>query len=169
MKVGRFRVKWYLAVLGILGLAMIVTGATIALSQGDALKLWPAYSEQEVISIIKVYGVPEVNDYLSTIGQPRIYGIANPVGDWAAVYEGDGRWRIQGSIAIQCPECEYESGYGSSTWTYLESYNEINLLSFTCDPSFNRGQKTRTYPETPTTTPTRPGGIPVYPGLPSLR
>lgn len=91
----------------------------------------PRQTSQQVISIIQVYGVPYSSYYEGVVGSPQ------PVGQWAAVYEGDGQWRVQGAVVTRYDGKDY---YYSTTWTYKST--EIRLIRISGEP--------------PPTTPTAP-------------
>ena len=60
----------------------------------------------QVINIVLVYGVPNFPE-----------GKVQPVGQWAAVYEGSGRWRIQGYVSM-----------GRLTWETTWSYTNNQVV-----------------------------------------
>jgi hypothetical protein len=111
----------------------LVTILIILLSLGTITACKQQYPEEkmttdEVINIVLVYGVPEF----------PISG-AYQVGQWAAVYEGEGKWRIQGTLAVQkiigstfilngTEGPQYESVYYQTTWSY--SNNEVKLVEY---------------------------------------
>ena len=76
---------------------------------------YPLLTPEQVIAQVHVYGVPEIP-----------YN-ASPVGQWSAVYESNGVWRVQGTVII---EQRYwgESPYHSTTWLY--SSEMIKLVAW---------------------------------------
>ena len=88
---------------------------------------YPVLTEQQVISRVQVYGV---SYYLRITG-----GSVSPVGQWAAVYEGNGRWRVRGQVAksyqvLRWSGSRYyydqETSYHATTW--IHTNDEIRLL-----------------------------------------
>jgi hypothetical protein len=67
----------------------------------------------EVINIVLVYGVPSFP-----------IPAAKAVGQWAAVYEGQGMWRIKGSVATGTTNLRY----WSTTWSY--NGKSVKLISY---------------------------------------
>ena len=114
----------------------------------------PTLTAEQVISRVQVYGVPD-DSYYKDWGQP-IKGSPRPVGQWAAVYEGDGQWRVQGTVVASTsksnklleyyealargenpsrpgeyqPSTSIEESYYSTTWIYREDVKEIKLINF---------------------------------------
>ena len=101
----------------------------------------PTLTAEQVISRVQVYGVPD-DSYYKDWGQP-IKGSPRPVGQWAAVYEGDGQWRVQGTVVATYHDlhaalsaahsgADYnpEESYYSTTWIYREDVKEIKLIKF---------------------------------------
>jgi len=78
---------------------------------------------EQVISIVHVYGVPYIPAYSKdTYSSPFE---PSPVGQWAANYEGNDTWRIQGSIVLRRYGRDY---YGSTTWLFID--NRLELVNF---------------------------------------
>ncbi len=115
--------RWWYWPLLVLGCFMLVGGIIYFLVQDN-----PAFTEQQVISRVQVYGV-------SNLG-----GSVSPVGQWAAVYEGDGRWRVSGQV-VKSHSVDYvvreegrrferfpeqETSYHATTW--IHTNDEIRLL-----------------------------------------
>ena len=48
-----------------------------------------------------------------------------PAGQWAAVYEGKGCWRVQGAVVVRYEGDDY---YYSTTWAYASGDNQIELI-----------------------------------------
>ena len=67
----------------------------------------PRLTAEQVISHVQVYGVPDI-DLSAYIGD-----VASPVGQWSAVYEGNGKWRVQGSVIVN-------DDYHSITWIWTD-------------------------------------------------
>ncbi|NQT31617.1 MAG: hypothetical protein HQ588_04710 [Deltaproteobacteria bacterium] len=111
----------------LIGFAVLVVVSLLGCAATDR----PTSTNEQVISVIKVYGVPYINSYLPEDEQLGTYGHMNPVGDWAAAYEGDGQWRIQGAVVVKY---KGEDLYGSTTWTYTEGTNKISLIWISCEP-----------------------------------
>ena len=71
---------------------------------------------KQIISCVQTYGVPYF---------PSSYGSnPYPVGQWAAVYEGDSNWRIQGGVATT--SYENKTRNYSTTWRLRDT--ELTLL-----------------------------------------
>jgi len=86
----------------------------------------PTLTSQQVISIIQVYGTPHINYYLKESGSQRtVYGSPYSAGQWAAVYTGNGSWRVQGTVGGSYDGKNY---YCSTTWTYTYDDKEIKLV-----------------------------------------
>ncbi len=111
----------------LIGLVALVVVSLIGCASTDR----PTLTSEQVISAIQIYGVPYTNSYLTEDEQQGKYEHMNPVGQWAANYEGNGRWRIQGAVVVRY---HGEDLYGSTTWTYTEETNEISLISIYCEP-----------------------------------
>ena len=99
----------------------------------------PRLDSQQVISAIYVYGVPYTDHYLVQKGEQRINSTPNPVGQWGAIYEGNGTWRIQGAVVARRTTLDYLTSpfrftvrdyYYSTTWTFIEDDNKISLIRF---------------------------------------
>ena len=90
------KAKWYM-LLGLIPLvASLVAGCV-------STQHYPAMTAEQVVSSVQVYGIPH---YYPGMG-------ANPVGQWAAVYEGEGQWRVQGAVVTRYQEKDY---YLSTSW-----------------------------------------------------
>jgi len=70
-------------------------------------------TEEQVISIIQVYGLPTIKVY----GEPL-----HPVGHWAAVYESGDKWRVRGAGVVKL---EGEDYYCPTEWTYNSKRIEL--------------------------------------------
>lgn len=112
--------RHYIA-LAILG-SLLIIGGVIGLVWNNKVSNLPPVSPaptltaEQVISRIQVYGVPTI---------PLRYGSApNPVGQWAAVYEGENTWRVRGAVVTRYEGKDY---YYSTTWTHNNT--EIRLVS----------------------------------------
>jgi hypothetical protein len=88
---------------------------TPSLTEGEVTPA-PILTAQEVISRIQVYALPELEGH----GK---YGPKNPVGQWAAVYEGDGLWRVRGAVVVQTSEGKEH--YYSTIWIYQDGRMEL--------------------------------------------
>jgi len=67
---------------------------------------YPTINAEQAIDYVQVYGVPALTVEGHTQDDPAI-----PVGEWAAVYEGDDKWRVQGQVRLG--DRDY-----STTWVY---------------------------------------------------
>ena len=100
-----------------------VSGSTIEEPIVDEPKL----TEEYVISIVKVYGVPYLDSYLKRPFPEDWF--FSPVGQWAAVYEGESVWRIQGTVIVNALGSEFEE-YIPTTWIYDINANRLTLDRF---------------------------------------
>jgi len=108
---------------------LLSLGIFSACAEEQPTQTTPLYPESymnadEVINIVLVYGVPALTDY-------PFYGRAQSVGQWAAVYEGEGKWRIQGSVttqSIKIMDNPRDTIYWSTTWEY--SNNQVKLIDY---------------------------------------
>jgi hypothetical protein len=96
---------------------ILLSGVIVGCEKEQPEITTPTYPEatmtaDQVINIVLVYGVPEF----------PIKG-THSVGQWAAVYEGKGKWRIKGSLARTGTSLTW-----STTWTY--SNNKIILIDY---------------------------------------
>lgn len=91
---------------------------------------------EEVINKVYVYGIPKF----------PIGGSPSPSGQWGAVYEGEGKWRIQGTVAVQkvlttdeliargllkrsvIEGPQFETVYYQTTWSYEN--NKLILVKY---------------------------------------
>jgi len=93
----------------------------------------PALTTQQAIAIIQIAGVPYIDDYFKeTVGEEeaKTYGKIGPatsVAGWAASYQGNGEWRIQGPVTTD------KWGECLTTWTLSEADSKIHLIGFNCD------------------------------------
>jgi hypothetical protein len=95
----------------------------------------PALTSEQVISVIKVYGIPNTNYYSEPVGPKYIYDDVNPAGQWSAAYEGNGQWRIQGEVIVTyvlSATIQRKDVHCSTTWTYNEVANTITLAHSNC-------------------------------------
>ena len=60
-------------------------------------------TEQQVISLVQVYGVPAMGQGIVALG------------NWSAFYEGDGRWRVRGQVRQSGSNGDFDY---STTWLY---------------------------------------------------
>ena len=115
------------------GLAALLVVPLLGCGLVETLVSPSALSSQQAIAIIQVAGIPYIDDYYKeTIGgedpqSPVTISPATPVGLWAANYEGEGNWRVQGPVAT--------SAWGNclTTWTLREEDSKIRLIGFNCD------------------------------------
>ncbi len=105
-------------VLAILG-ALLIIGGVIGLVWNKTVSPTPTLTAEQVISHIQVYGLPLLKKY-------GYYGDKNPVGQWAAVYEGSGQWRVRGAVVGQ--SYGGKEHYYSTTWLYQNG--QIELVEF---------------------------------------
>jgi hypothetical protein len=93
----------------------------------------PALNRQEAVAIILVAGVPYIDDYLvEALGEEEAQaygkiGTATPTGEWDATYQGEGEWKIQGSVITK------NWGECLTTWTITEADSKVRLIGFNCD------------------------------------
>ena len=109
--------KLKLTILAILLSLVIFSACTTEQQTQPTQPTTPTYPEasmtpDQVVNLVLVYGVPNLI--------PK----AQPVGQWAAVYEGAGRWRIQGSVAT--PTVTGGTRYWKTTWSYAN--NKVTLI-----------------------------------------
>ena len=93
-------------------LVLLLVGSVI--SCGKPTPAAARLTDQQVISIVQVYGVPNIHQYTRHLPT----GAANPAGQWAAVYEGDAGWKVQGAIVITA--VDGRPSYYSTTWRYSD-------------------------------------------------
>ncbi|MFC1938698.1 hypothetical protein ACFLWM_00885 [Chloroflexota bacterium] len=93
----------------------------------------PALNKQEAIAIVLVAGTSYIDDYLvDALGEEEAQayaeiGTITPTGDWDAVYQGEGKWEIQGPVITESwGEC-------LTTWTINEADSKLRLIGFDCD------------------------------------
>ena len=111
--------KRHYIILAISG-SLLIIGGVIGLVWNKTVSPAPTVTAEQVISRIQVYGLPSLEMY----GE---YGPKNPVGQWAAIYEGDGQWRVRGAVVVQTGGGkEY---YYSTIWIYQED-GQIELVDF---------------------------------------
>lgn len=105
-------IKLLYAVLLLVGVVMLAVGGTLAfnLQAPEPTQL----TAEQVISRVQVYGVPAITIFSKPV---------NPVGQWSTVYEGDGKWRVQGAVVGRYEGKDY---YHSTTWIY--THEEIKLI-----------------------------------------
>ena len=94
----------------LLGLALLLASLVVgcASEPSEPPVSYPVLTAEQVISRVQVYGVPILKIYDK---------VASPVGQWSAVYEGDGKWRVQGAVVVRYREKDY---YSSTTWMYTQ-------------------------------------------------
>jgi len=119
---------------------LIVLSSMIACGKTQLSHASERMTPEQVISQVQVYGVPTLkhggevwtrpaSTYLwgsrtaETVTNPT-YMNAAPVGQWAAVYEGNDQWRVQGSVVFSV---EQENRYYTTTWLY--SSTRLQLVS----------------------------------------
>jgi len=111
--------------------AMLVPLTSCALI--ERLNDRPALNKEYATILVKVYGVPYVNEYLKKeVGEEEAqkYGkieVISTTGQWKSTYKGDGLWQVQGMIETK------KWGDCFTTWTLDESDGRIRLIEFTCD------------------------------------
>lgn len=131
------KAKWFL---------LIVVGVLLVASLLGCATRTPRLTEQQVISVIHVYGVPYTSWYYNQKypEDSDWYFVAAtpcPVGEWAAVHTGHGNWTIQGAVVASHQEWKWNPDklqfepedrtiYGSTTWTFSEETKEIKLIWF---------------------------------------
>jgi hypothetical protein len=111
--------------------AMLVPMTSCALI--ERLNDRPALNKEYATILVKVYGVPYVNEYLKKeVGEEEVqkYGkieVISTTGQWKSKYKGDGLWQVQGMIETK------KWGDCFTTWTLDESDGRIRLIEFKCD------------------------------------
>lgn len=104
-------------------LLLIIGVLLIGIFGGCASEPPIAYlSVEQVISRVQVYGVPSFPSFGST---------PYSVGQWAAVYEGEGKWRVQGGVALQSTG----ETYYQTTW--IVTQDKIKLISKVVRPKIS--------------------------------
>jgi hypothetical protein len=93
----------------------------------------PALDKEYATILVKVYGVPYLDEYLKkevSEEEAQKYGrieVISATGHWKSTYKGDGLWQVQGTVETK------NWGDCSTTWTLNESDGRIRLIGFTCD------------------------------------
>ena len=111
--------------------AMLVPLTSCALI--ERLNDRPALNKEYATILVKVYGVPYVDEYLKkevSEEEAQKYGkieVISTTGQWKSTYKGDGLWQVQGKIETK------KWGDCSTTWTLDESDGRIRLIEFKCD------------------------------------
>ncbi|MDD4985086.1 MAG: hypothetical protein PHQ43_04755 [Dehalococcoidales bacterium] len=114
------------------GLAVVLVVPLLGCGLINTLVSPAALSTQQAIAIIQIAGIPYIDDYYQEAveGQgaetPTKISPARPVGQWVADYDGNGNWRIQGTVTT--------NAWGSclTTWTLREEDSRIKLIGFNC-------------------------------------
>jgi hypothetical protein len=114
------------------GLAVLLVVPLLGCGLINTLVSPAALSSQQAIAIVQIAGIPYIDDYYQEAveGQgsetPVKISPATPVGQWVADYDGNGSWRIQGTVTT--------SAWGSclTTWTLREEDSKIRLIGFNC-------------------------------------
>ncbi len=93
----------------------------------------PALDKTQAAVLIQVYGVPYIDQYYEElVGEEAAQalgeiGYVTPTGVWAADYQGEGKWVIEGPVTTKSwGEC-------STRWTFNEADGKIRLTRFECD------------------------------------
>jgi hypothetical protein len=117
--------------------SLLVSAAMLASLTGCALTERlndrPALNKEYVPILVKVYGVPYLDEYLEReVGEAEAqkYGkieVIAATGRWKSTYKGDGLWQVEGTIVTK------NWGDCSTTWTLDESDGRIRIIEFTCD------------------------------------
>ena len=118
-------------ILAILG-PLLIIGGVIGLVWNNKVSPAPTLTAEQVISHIQVYGLP-------CLKEQGPYGDKNPVGQWAAVYEGGSQWRVRGAVVVQ------QDYYYSTTWLYWED-SQIELVDFSSSGAPSLWTPSRTSP-----------------------
>ena len=106
----RSNLKWRSFLL--LGLVLLLVSSVVGCANEPSKPpvSYPVLTAEQVISRVQVYGVPTIK----IDGKPP-----SPVGQWAATYEGDGKWRVQGAVV-------WKDDYHSTTW--IHTHEKIELI-----------------------------------------
>ena len=113
-------------ILAILG-SLLIIGGVIGLVWNKTVSPAPTLTAEQVISRIQVYALP-------TLTKHGVDGAKNPVGQWAAVYEGGGQWRVRGAVVVQIHRYgKSEEYYYPTIWIYRED-GQIELVDFSEPP-----------------------------------
>ncbi len=121
----RSNLKWRSFLL--LGLVLLLVSSVVGCANEPSKPpvSYPVLTAEQVISRVQVYGVPTIKNKWGYI--------ASPVGQWAAVYEGDQVWRVQGTVIVNDYVRRYgewvsEPSYYSTTWTHTNTTIELILI-----------------------------------------
>ena len=111
----------------LLGLTLLLTSLVAGCASEP--KDYPSITAEQVISRVQVYGVPTIR-----VPQPMRQEAVpvNPVGQWAAIYEGNQVWRVQGKVVANNLVRRYgewvrEPSYHSTTWLHTNTTMELIL------------------------------------------
>lgn len=80
-------------------------------------------------AIIAYQAVPYIDYYLKQAGQPTLDQQVTASGDWNAVYQGEGVWRVEGSVMVVYPSGNKDC---ATAWTLNETDGTIKLVKFVC-------------------------------------
>lgn len=81
-------------------------------------------------AIILFNAVPALDHYLKQSGQPALEQPVNGIGEWDAVYEDNGVWRVKGTVLVQYPAGDKNC---ATDWTLNETDGTIKLVKFVCE------------------------------------
>jgi hypothetical protein len=93
----------------------------------------PALDKEYAAILVKVYGVPYLDEYLKkevSEAEAQEYGkieVIAATGRWKSTYKGDGLWQVEGTVETK------NWGDCSTIWTLDESDGQIRIIGFTCD------------------------------------
>ncbi len=124
---GKAKMVLMVSILGLLVVPLLSCGLLENLTNP------PTLDRQQAVAIIVVAGVPYIDDYfVESVGEEEAaaygeIGKVTPTGTWNASYEGEGMWKIHGTVITKSwGEC-------LTTWMLSETESKIRLIGFSCD------------------------------------
>jgi len=125
----RVKAKWFL----LSGLVALLVVLLLGCNLVTTITSPSSLNNAQAIAIIQIAGVPYIDNYYKeTVGEEEyqasgVIGPVTPTGQWAAHYQGQGNWRIQGPVTTN------SWGDCLTTWTLREADSKIQLIGFNCD------------------------------------